>query len=498
MSIRTLRIEHFRSISKLEITLGHINALVGRNNAGKSNIMRALSIILGETWPSRPFTEKDFHRHDTKVPISITVMFDGPLACDPEVYGFRLTYRSAKEEQEYYAVDPEGEDILSGRGWPKRVTKEMREEVSLLYLGIDRQAEKQLRPTQWTLYGRLLKRIEAKLKDTDREWFRDAVDTAYRDHIAPTVNAVEETINGFVQRQTGLNVKMVFSLINPLELLKGVRPYIIEDEMTFDAEEVGAGVQSALALGIAKAYAEVVRKPLVLAIEEPELNLHPHACRHFNNLLQELSASGLQLIYTTHERSFIDVGSYRNIHLLRKWKGETRVRSGAELEDIEDTDRLKLLSKFNERLNEVFFSSVVVLCEGPADEIATRCALERLGIELDRLNISVLGMDSINDIATPARLLKDFKIRTVALVDEDPGNKASAKAREKVIEILGSDRVFIQSPDIEGLFGLDSKPKRVDALVYFPGWFESHARKDVPEVYQKLKAHLDSVFLPQN
>jgi predicted ATP-dependent endonuclease of OLD family len=287
---------------------------------------------------------------------------------------------------------------------------------------------------------------------------------------------------------------MVFSLLHPLEVLKGVRPYIIEDDMTFDAEEVGAGVQSALALGIAKAYAEVVRKPLVLAIEEPELNLHPHACRHFNSLLRELSEQGLQIIYTTHERSFIDVGSYETIHLVRKWKGETRVRSGSDLENIEDKDRLKLLSKFNERINEVFFSSIVVLSEGPADEIACRCALEKLGIELDRLNISVLGMDSISDIATPARLLKDFKIRTIALVDEDPGNRESAKAREKIIEVLGKEKVFIQQPNLEGMFGLERKPKRVDALAFFPEWFESQSRKEVPQVYKEIKAYIDTVF----
>ncbi|PYQ16999.1 MAG: hypothetical protein DMF80_02415, partial [Acidobacteria bacterium] len=440
MAIKTLRIDNYRSIEHIEVTLGQLNAFVGRNNAGKSNILQALAIILGETWPSRPFTEKDFHKHDNTMPINVAVVFDAPLDCDLEVYGFRLTYK-ADDDVEYVAIDVDWNDVLYPRGNFKRVSRQMRDEVVLLFLGIDRQAEKQLRPTQWTLYGRLLKRIEAQLDE-------EAVDTAYRDHIGPGVDPVEATINDFVQKQTGLNVKMVFSLLHPLEMLKGVRPYLIEDGMTFDAEEVGAGVQSALALSIAKAYAEVVKKPLLLAMEEPELNLHPHACRHFNALLRQLSEEGLQIIYTTHERSFVDVGSYENIHLVRKWKGMTRVRSGSDLDDIEDKDRLKLLSKFNERLNEVFFSSLVILCEGPADEIATRCVLEKLGIPLDRLNISVLGMDSISDIPVPARLLKDFKIPTIALVDDDPGNPETKKTREKIISILTKDKVFVQDPHL--------------------------------------------------
>jgi putative ATP-dependent endonuclease of OLD family len=365
MAIKTIKIESFRSIRKVEITLGQLNALVGRNNAGKSNIVHALSIILGETWPSRPFAEKDFHKHDTSSPITVAVMFDAPLNCEPEVHGFRLTYYGPNQDTEYFGIDENWDTVTYGKyDYPKRVNKDMREEVVLLYLGIDRQAEKQLRPTQWTLYGRLLRQIETNLDEKDREQFRQAVNTAYKDHVAPGVDPVAATINDFVQRQTDLNVKMVFGLLHPLEMLKGVRPYIVEDGMTFDAEEVGAGVQSALALAIAKAYGEVVKKPLVLAIEEPELNLHPHACRHFNSLLRELSEQGLQIIYTTHERSFVDVSNYEEIHLVLKVNGRTRVRSGSDLEDIEDKDRLKLLSKFNERLNEVFFSSLVILWKG--------------------------------------------------------------------------------------------------------------------------------------
>src|SRR5437867_7989651 len=136
MAIKTLKIEHFRSITEIEVTLGQLNAFVGRNNTGKSNIVHALAIILGETWPSRPFTEKDFHKHDTSKPIMVAVMFDAPLEYDSEVFGFRLTYYGPDQDTEYVATDADWKDLTNRGGYAERVNKTMRDEVVLLFLGI--------------------------------------------------------------------------------------------------------------------------------------------------------------------------------------------------------------------------------------------------------------------------------------------------------------------------------------------------------------------------
>jgi putative ATP-dependent endonuclease of OLD family len=63
--IDRIKIQNFRSIRDLEIKLGKMNAFIGPNNAGKSNIMRALNLVLGETWTSpRSFADKDFYKYD--------------------------------------------------------------------------------------------------------------------------------------------------------------------------------------------------------------------------------------------------------------------------------------------------------------------------------------------------------------------------------------------------------------------------------------------------
>ena len=66
MHLSRLYIKNYRSIKELDLTFGKgKNVLVGRNNAGKSNIIRAINLILGETVPtyakSENITENDFY-----------------------------------------------------------------------------------------------------------------------------------------------------------------------------------------------------------------------------------------------------------------------------------------------------------------------------------------------------------------------------------------------------------------------------------------------------
>ena len=90
MTIRRICIENYRSIENLDVELSSVNALVGPNNSGKSNILRALNIVLGETWPTKPFTDKDYFQHDLTRTIHIQVFFQNLLQCDHDVEGFWL------------------------------------------------------------------------------------------------------------------------------------------------------------------------------------------------------------------------------------------------------------------------------------------------------------------------------------------------------------------------------------------------------------------------
>ena len=59
MRIKRVHIEHFRSIQSLDFEPDRFCVLIGENNSGKSNILRALTLALGDTWPTeRSFSEE--------------------------------------------------------------------------------------------------------------------------------------------------------------------------------------------------------------------------------------------------------------------------------------------------------------------------------------------------------------------------------------------------------------------------------------------------------
>lgn len=47
ISLTKVRIENFRSIESLELSLSMTNVLIGANNCGKSNFLKAVNVALG-------------------------------------------------------------------------------------------------------------------------------------------------------------------------------------------------------------------------------------------------------------------------------------------------------------------------------------------------------------------------------------------------------------------------------------------------------------------
>jgi len=462
-----------------------MNAFIGANNSGKSNILRALDLVLGATYPgARSFEDSDFHNNNRKDPITIEARFSRPLAANPQIQGFRLEYDGS--DSSFLGTDDKGnvQTYYSG-GREIKVSNQMKDEVGLMYLPLDRQAYDQIRPTQWTIYGKLLKHITASISNPTREKFKTDVDDCFKRDIGPSIVTLEKEIDKHVSDQTGLGIQLKLSFVEVADVLKNLRPHLTDTSNqlnhSMDVEDEGAGVQSAVAVAIARAYANIVKQPLILAIEEPELYLHPHACRHFYGILKDMSRNGVQVIYATHERCFVNAADYTNIHMVRKVQGHTEVLSGARM--THNADPIRMASKLCEELNEVFFARKVVLVEGPEDRIACKLALEKMNVQLDRMDVSIIDCGGISGIEPLAKILKGFKIDVIALVDEDPGNRTTAKHTSGIEAAIGSGNVIKQMPNLEGLFGLQSLTKD-KALREIPGLLTTIP---VPSVYNQVQ-----------
>lgn len=73
MIIDQIQISNFRSFDSCTVDLSNIQAIVGRNNVGKSNLLKAIRLFMEAS--KRLLDEDCFHHHNTEEPIRIRVQF---------------------------------------------------------------------------------------------------------------------------------------------------------------------------------------------------------------------------------------------------------------------------------------------------------------------------------------------------------------------------------------------------------------------------------------
>jgi putative ATP-dependent endonuclease of OLD family len=197
-------------------------------------------------------------------------------------------------------------------------------------------------------------------------------------------------------------------------------------------------------------------RPIILAIEEPELYIHPQSQRLVYKVLKEFSgiqsddtdATGNdQVLYTTHSPTFVDVGRYEQIAAVRKENAEagTTIKQ-CELGVLGTSDErkgFKLLTSFSLKHNEIFFSRYTFLVEGPEDEIAviaTSRKLRKFSDLPDEIRVSVAIVGNKEQLPKFQKVLNAFDLKYSVLLEMD--NKSDADPSNKtILDLIGGNIV---------------------------------------------------------
>lgn len=111
--------------------------------------------------------------------------------------------------------------------------------------------------------------------------------------------------------------------------------------------------------------------------------------------------------------------------------------------------------------------------------------LEKIEFNINILNISVVACDGNANIIPVSKVLKALNIRTLGLVDVDPGNDTTLSRIMEIQDIIGENNVYVQIPDLEGLFKYPKKFTKTTASTFFQQY-----DGEVPDVYNKIKSRL--------
>lgn len=250
----------------------------------------------------------------------------------------------------------------------------------------------------------------------------------------------------------------------------------VDDGVLTDVLDKGHGMQRSVVfsllqmlIGAARQRGEGDARPIILAIEEPELYIHPHCQRLIFRVLREFAGIGDdeadaadsdQVLYTTHAPAFIEVWNYHRIGLVRKPDLATgtviRQAERGILGDPEDRKVFKMLTCFGLKHNEVFFARDAVIVEGPEDEIAVIATARKLGriAELpDEIGVSIVVTNGKGDVPKFQKVLNAFGFQYGVLLEMD-GKDDNDDENARIQALLNGNRISKIPNKLEALAGV--------------------------------------------
>ncbi|KAA0239739.1 MAG: DUF2813 domain-containing protein [Armatimonadetes bacterium] len=526
MKLVKVQIQNFRSIKDETFDVDDLCALIGPNNAGKSNILNALSFLLGDTWPTtRPIDPADFYAYSDK-DLVITVWFDeerevrGDVGDPVKFKGIqfkidRYKVKHGKKQagdlkSSFLCIDATGQPVkvlkrpnpnAKPYPTPALVTNEIRDELPVVMIDVDRNARYHLSGSSRSIFGRLLADVAKGLKADAARFaeFETKFNEARKLLRTPGYEALESKIAEQLKKHTGLeNISLQLDGLDPINLYKNFSILFKDADSpeVVDSERMGSGVQSALVMSLLQAYRELRKENALLLFEEPELYLHPHGRRHLFRLLRELAASGVQTIYTTHSQDFLDLESLESIRVVTKTVETGTVVAKPDLTKVKGEWK-KRVKHISEPKNEVFFAKRVIVVEGPTERLSIRKLAEMMpdGLELDHCDCSVIEAGGKTAIPTLITIMSALAKPVYAVYDTDSdktdtADQATNAKWEK--EITGAcsahgeaktwrcDPCFEAEADIADPRKSDKPERMLEHLESYSNWNE------VPEKLRKM------------
>ena len=453
-----LQVTNYRSIGVGTEVIFRPNipvVLIGENNAGKSNLVRALNLILGARWPGNlEPDDNEFHGRERDKAIEIVVDFD-----EHDPLGGRFTQLTWRYDprSEAKPVSFNGQE-LNGRpdAWPRQ---EERDTCTCVVLEADRNLSYHLGySSKWTMLSRLMHRFHRALtRDAktrgELEGLFGQVKTAFG-HVpefAEFTGTLKGQLEGMLSSMTH-RLEVDFEAYNPSNFFHALRLQAAEGATPRAFEEMGTGEQQVLAMAFAYAYAHAFHGGILLAIEEPEAHLHPLAQTWLARRLHDMAGGGLQVLLSTHSPAFVNLLDLEGLALVRKPRAGSEVVQRTRFELVTHCEAMgaKQASVGNilpfyaahatRDILEGFFAKEVVLVEGPTEAFALPVYLEKVGLSCAKEGIAIIPVGGKGQLGKWYRLFTDFEVPTYVIFDNDPKHDGKTAKREDVLTALGVER----------------------------------------------------------
>ncbi|MDN7458180.1 ATP-dependent nuclease [Burkholderia cenocepacia] len=455
MRLISFSVSNFRSITGAhKIAIKDSTVLIGKNNEGKSNLLRALSIAMKALTahagdPIR-VESRDNQRYLWRrdFPISLQGRARGTESVfrlefsldDDEVIEFRdeiksglngtlpieIKFGKTNAADIHVPKRGPGGNALSAKS--NKIARYIADRIEFNYIPAIRTEDEALSVVQ--------EMLSTELAELEENGEYIAALQKITDLQQPILERVSESIKNsladFLPNVKNVSVRIPQSARRTA--LRNQCRVEIDDGSPTLLEYKGDGVKSLAALGLLKDK----KKPngaSVIAIEEPESHLHPGAMHGLRDVIEKLSKNN-QVVITTHCPLFVDRSSVGSNILIDS-------NSAKSAKDIASIRRLLGIRASDNLVN----ASNVLVVEGDEDVIALGPILAAespiIAKALKQHNLIIEPIGGAGNLSYKLTLLSNaLCVAHVLLDNDDAGTKAYKKAEdEKTIKL--ADVTFV-------------------------------------------------------
>lgn len=450
---------NYRSITVAHrIALSNVTVLIGKNNEGKSNLLRALEAAMlllrqhatAETGKNRRafFGDTEHYIWKRDFPIQLqnrravtqTILKLEFLLDDAECIEFRqeigtnlngslpLEIRIGKDQVPTIRLVKSGKGTKALTAKSAAIARFIAGRIYFNYIPAVRTDSATIE-----LINNMLSQELRSLEKDDRYLKALETITELQQPILDELAArVQVPLKEFLPSIK--SVKLEISELSRRYSLRQNVSVVVDDGTPTSLEHKGDGVKSLAALGLLKSK-NARSGASILAIEEPESHLHPAAIHQVNDIIQSIAHTS-QVIITTHNPLFVDRTSVKS-NIIVTDGGATAAKSIASIRDL-------LGIKASDNLTHANYALVV---EGDEDALALKVLLstlsEKIGKALKNNFLIIEPIGGAGNLSYKLSLLKNSLCATHTLLDGDEAGRTAYEKAEKDSLVSVANCTFI-------------------------------------------------------
>ncbi|CDZ46982.1 ATP-dependent nuclease [Neorhizobium galegae] len=532
--VEAVNITNFRSIMAGEFKLSAYTPFVGYNNAGKSNVLRALSWLLKKY----SLAATDFNGS------AISVVVEGTIAgitaailqnldekhrarIEPFIADGKLIIRRTQAQPgaaskditlEVKKVDGSGQWASNPAGIDQAITELFPEPI--LIGAMQDAAEDVAKFGRNTTIGQLLSEIMEPI----RQQHSAAIEAALA-NVRATLSANGENkderlvaIDSLMEAEIGkffpgISAKTHIPIPQFDDFLKGgtikvFEPGVHQVDDGRSISSMGHGSQRAIQMALINCLSKVkseanlsAPRTTLLLIDEPELYLHPQAIERVRIALKGLTNVGYQVLFSTHSANMVSREDAENVVFIRRTAAEgTYCRPtlmDAVKSEIANAEHQSELIFSLTHSSKILFADRIILSEGKTEHrILPELIAAMTGKTLEEMKTAVIEVAGSPNIPAALRILTAMGLPVKAIVDLDFAFKVATQHNfldATSPEVAACRQVFVtleQNGDL--LLSQDGYPQRHNGQTAAQGFellaAQADAQVSIAAIHEAMKA----------